>query len=962
MLFQLLFVEGNLIMSIKMKKMTILVQSALGVGIAASLAGLPAYAQQDVEKLERVEVTGSSIRRIQAEGALPVQIITRKDIEKSGAVTVTDLIQAIPAMQGFTVNADSVNGGGGGIATASLRSIGEDYTLVLLNGRRVASSTSGSVVNLNTLPLSAVERVEVLTDGASAIYGADAIAGVVNFILRKNATDGNIEVSTTQPQRAGAANYGISGSKGYGDFDKDGFNILGAFSFDQQDELNALQRNFSKSGKIPFTTPDGQSAALLLDSVNSVPGNIALVRSGGLPAVNFNPYFLANGACPAQTFLSGRNCRFDFASTVQLMAESLRTNYFLTGRKKLGDTASIYAEFMRGEYWTEPRFAPAAQPLVLPLNSPLYARYVVPNLATLGVDPATITRAQMNLRIADAGGRQDRYAYKTNHIVVGADATMLGWDAATSLTHSTTALEQTFKGGYLSGNAFDAIVAANAYDPFLLQGGAVAALAPAVLRGNVTNDKYSLTDLSVKASRPLFKLGGGDAALGAGVDFTRQRYEQNPSAISQGANSLQPDFTDFIIGGGQGNLPFDTKRNVVGIFAELAMPVSKELEFTGAVRRDSYSAAKNAKNFDADGILQGEATQGNKFDNTTFKLGARFQPTKTILVRSSYGTGFRAPTLRNITLPLVDFGSTSREYDCPFPDPTDPLNAGCQPSKTQYNLLLGGNAVTGESGLKAEKSKQWNLGFRIEPSSAFSFGVDYWSIGLTDQIANIPETLAFENPEVYRDLFVVRPDSVSGIPYVTLKQTPINLTASNYRGIDFDTATRFDSRLGKMGFRLGATRLTKAEYEIPGTPGFQTSLGRYGPDQTVGFKWIVKLTGSLDHGDFSHNVSANYKSSYTDSTIIDGDGPNIRVLNADGSLGGNILDLVRQVPSYTTVDWQTKLAVSKQVDFTVGIRNLFDKEPPLSIQDGGSGNQRGYDPRYTDVVGRAFYLKAGVKF
>jgi iron complex outermembrane recepter protein len=990
-------------MSIKMKKMTVLVQSALGVGIAASLVGLPAYAQQDVEKVEKIEVTGSSIRRIQAEGALPVQVITRKDIEKSGAATVTDLIQAIPAMQGFTTNADSVNGGGGGVATASLRSIGANnsvgasYTLVLLNGRRVASSNSGSEVNLNTLPLSAIERVEVLTDGASAIYGADAIAGVVNFITRKSSGEGNIEVSTSQPQRPGASNYSISGSKGFGDLDKDGYNIMGSFSFDEQEQLNALDRSFSRSGKIPFTTPDGKSAALVLDSINSVPGNISVTSKVGglplgaaLPGASFNPYLLSTGACPAQTFKSGNVCRFDFASTVQLVPESSRSTFFLSGRTKLTDSASLFAEYMRGDYWTEPRFAPPAQPLPLlskdratgavTFQSPFYAKYVLPNLAKFGIDPATVSAANMNLRIFDAGGRQDRYKYTTNHLVVGGDAAFLGWDATTSLTQSTTAFEQTFKGGFLSGNAFDAIIANNAYDPFLLAGSSAAALAPAVLKGNVTNDKYSLTDLSVKGSRPLFNLSGGDAAVGTGLAVSRQRYESNPSAISQGANSLQPDFTDVIIGGGQGFLPFDTKRNVVGIFAELAMPFTKEFEVTGAVRRDSYSAAKNAKNFDASGNLQEAATQGNKFDATTYKIGGRLQPNKTVLVRASYGTGFRAPTLGNITAPLTDGGSTGREYDCPFPVATDPLNAGCQSAKTQYNLLTGGNALTGESGLKAEKSKQWNLGFRVEPTSALSFGVDFWNISLTDQIAVIPESLAFENPETYRGLFIVRPDTISKIPYVTLLQTPINLTASNYRGLDFDAATRFDSQLGKMGFRVAATRLLKAEYEIPGTSGFQNSLGKYGPDQTVGFKWIVKLTANLDHGDFAHSLTANYKSGYTDSTIttevdangdpvVDADGneaptngPNVRYINADGSLGGTVLNLVRKVPSYTTFDWQTKYTVSKQVDVTAGIRNMFDRLPPLSIQDGGSGNQRGFDPRYTDVVGRTFYLKAGVKF
>jgi iron complex outermembrane recepter protein len=146
-------------------------------------AALPALAQ---DSTQRIEITGSAIKRIQAEGALPVQVIKREDIEKTGATSVQELIQALPVMQGFTAEGNSVGGGGSGFTGAGLRNQGETKTLVLLNGRRVAPAGSQALtgaqaaVNLNTLPLAAIDRVEVLTDGASALYGSDAIGGVVN--------------------------------------------------------------------------------------------------------------------------------------------------------------------------------------------------------------------------------------------------------------------------------------------------------------------------------------------------------------------------------------------------------------------------------------------------------------------------------------------------------------------------------------------------------------------------------------------------------------------------------------------------------------------------------------------------------------------------------------------------------------------------------------------------------------
>lgn len=154
-----------------------------GVAMGAGMLAQPVFAQDATP--QRIEITGSSIKRIAKEGALPVQTLSRKDIEQTGVTNVADLVASLPAMQGFITSSASVNGGGSGVQTASIHAIGTAYTLVLLNGRRMAPYGTGSAVNLASIPLSAVERVEILTDGASTLYGSDAIAGVINFILKK---------------------------------------------------------------------------------------------------------------------------------------------------------------------------------------------------------------------------------------------------------------------------------------------------------------------------------------------------------------------------------------------------------------------------------------------------------------------------------------------------------------------------------------------------------------------------------------------------------------------------------------------------------------------------------------------------------------------------------------------------------------------------------------------------------
>jgi iron complex outermembrane receptor protein len=271
-------------------------------GVALALATLLAGSvrAQDVTDVQRVEITGSSIKRIAAEGSLPIQTLTLDDIKKSGATSVTELIQNLSSMQGFTTESQSVNGGGGGVTTASLHDLGSKYTLVLLNGHRMASFNTGSEVNLNGIPLSAVERVEVLSDGASALYGSDAIAGVVNFILKKDTTAGNIQAEVDVPQKAGGRSATASISKGFGDISKDHWNVFLAASFDKQQSLNASQRSFSKTGDLKFNDANGAEEVALLSS-NTVPANATVNLSNG-DTIYINPNKLTSGSCAANSY------------------------------------------------------------------------------------------------------------------------------------------------------------------------------------------------------------------------------------------------------------------------------------------------------------------------------------------------------------------------------------------------------------------------------------------------------------------------------------------------------------------------------------------------------------------------------------------------------------------------------------------------------------------------------------
>ena len=935
------------------------------LGGSMLLASLPALAQTT----QRIEITGSSIKRTDAESALPVTVIRREEIERSGFTTAADLIQSLPTMQGFITASKSVNGGGGGVTTASLHSLGSAYTLVLLNGRRLAPYNTGTTVNLNSIPLSMVERVEVLTDGASAIYGADAIAGVVNFILKKNNTDGELALSANVPQKKGGKSGNVSITKGFGNLDTDRFNVMFGLAAEKQQEMNAEDRDFSKTGFIPFTD-QGRNLTTWFSSSNSIPGTVILTdKTGNGDGDGFySPDFLKTGKCGPRTVLRAGVCRFDFSSTVQNTPDSERVSLFGTGRFKLSEAAMLFTEVGLSDYKTKPRFAPPAQPGIF-MTQALVDRHVTPYLAQLGIpagsfypvgDPS-FQGPSINLRVYDAGGRTDEYRTKTAHIVVGAEGALGDIDYTIYGTHSENKFTDTLTSGYLSSNKFNALIANGSFDPLAAGiGTSAAVLAPAVLHQVFDSSKSELDIFSVKASKPLFKLGAGDLALGLGLDAGKQRFVDTPSAIAMGQNALQPTFTDTPIGGSSGALPFDSKRSTTGIYAEVVAPVVKSLELSGAVRYDSFTAVTNSNNFDAAGNPIAAATQGKKASDTTFKFSARFQPTPELLFRGSIGTGFKAPTLNNITNPVQAFGSTGF-HDCPPGLPVN-LRAFCTTVSSEYNLRTGGNPLTNEAGLKPEKSEQWTLGFRVEPDRALSFGVDMWQVKLKDRIDVLPEDVAFSDGAKYGALFSVLPDPVTGRPTLTFTQSPSNLGRASYTGLDFDVTSNAVTPIGKLTSRATATYMIESKYEVTGLPGYQTSLGRIGPDTDATFRWLANLSFSLESGPFTNTINVSLKPGYQDAESTTSSGSEVRVVNANGSIGGRVA-VDRKVSSYSLVDWQGKYQFTKELALTLGIKNLFDEKPPFSIQNlDGTGNMRGFDARYADPLGRQFYLAASYKF
>ena len=939
-------------------------------GLVLGMHAATAQTTAEADNITRVEITGSSIKRIAKEGSLPVQTLTRADIEQSGANNVADLVAQLPSMQGFITSSASVNGNGGGVQTASIHAIGTQYTLVLLNGRRMAPYGTGSAVNLASIPLAAVERVEILTDGASTLYGSDAIAGVINFILKKNQKDLTIEGTFNSPEKAGGKSSNFAISKGFGDLDADGFNIQLSYSHDEQKELNANQRDFARSGVRQFTE-NGKRYATWQTSINSTPANVEVVTAND--DIVLNTDLVNKGACSAaNTFSRGGACRFDYAATVQLLPELKRDSVFANGTMKVGKDTTVFSELVLSKFTNTARYAAAAQPLTVFSTDPVtgvktinnnyigaYNKSVAPLLAGQGINAADATDAFLYYRGADAGGRTDEYRTDAAHFVLGADSSIAGWDVGAAYTHSQNKQIDTALAGYMSGDKFEELVRTGAYNPFTSNTNAATALAPAVLHQELGRTKSKIDVISAHASRELFALPGGNAALGAGADFTKQTYEDNPSRIAMGPGPGNPGWTDVEIGGGTGSQALDASRNNWGAFAELLMPIAKDLEATTAVRYDSYEAVeKHNLSYDSSGKPAQAGKLGDDVAKATYKLALRYTPTQSLLLRGSYGTGFKAPTMNNIADPLKNAGS-SNAFACPVKAP-DPRAVYCRPGSSEYGLLDSGNPASGAGALKAETSKQSTVGFRVEPSPMLSFGLDLWDVKLKNQIRTFSQDQLFGNPVLANQWIAVYADPIQKSNVLVAVRSPLNLASSHFQGLDWDTTFRMAGAAGKASVNWTGTFMLKAEQDVPGV-GTEKSIGRFNSYDDVVFRVISKVVVALRSSDkLTNSMTLNYRSGYQDKPLGEDDAA-VREVNADGSIGA-VVAMDRKVRSYTTLDYQAKLNYIKNLTVTAGVRNLLDEIPPMSIRNSGGGNQVGYDGRYADPLGRTYYVTAQYKF
>lgn len=986
---------------LKMNRLSASLAAAMAAGAFGSFGAGAALAQQAPgQELKRVEITGSAIKRVEAEGALPVQVITRQDIARSGATSVEELVANIPSISsaGGVSNATGAGSSTGGSSTISLRGLGSEKTLVLLNGRRLpgiayGSTGDGAAVNINNIPLAAIERIEVLKDGASSIYGSDAVAGVVNFILTRNFQGVEVGAGFGSPTRSGGGqNRNASVVVGFGNLDSDRFNVTASASFEKDDVLFGRERSFAaKSDVFPFIVGAATGQGNIQGGWNPAAGTVNPTAAdpwatfklpgfaGGGPGAGYGNPLAASGQCDAIRMFDagsvakiadatptggtaiptapgassvGRFCQYDSGGDVGLLPNREAVNLTLNGAFKISSSLEAFGDVVYSQSKVTQIYQPSpvrnsflqtipdpyltsgiAPALLLSPGNPNYATaatYLTNLAAAVGPDvrgASGLSRQQeiLNLigqplaitsRVFDFGPRSNEDTTKLTRVVGGLRGELGAQSYEVAVFANESKLTSVTKTGYFSQSQYaSAVNASTDWNPWsLTQSPAfVNAIAGSSYVGSILSSKTDQVGADARLTGELFALPAGPLMYAAGLQYRREGYQLSPSAAYESGD---------IAGLGGAIVPIDRNRTITSGFGEINAPIVKGLEGTLSLRQDRYNDVGNAD---------------------TYKANLRWQPMASLLVRGGVGTGFRAPTLYELWYPQT------RGTSPQFSDPAFPQQSGAQTTQ-----ITGGNP-----NLKPENSTQQSIGFVLQPIQQLTLSADLWKVKVKDvidqpSVQDVVSRFRLGDPATAG---LVTVDGANQIQ--TVQATRTNLAAADVSGIDIEIASRFMLASGRVDLSLAGTYMRQYDQTSPsgnvskkvGTiteDQIDPVLGRVGvpvlgaDNGGVVLRWKHRLSGTYSTGPWAFTLVQNFYKGYrTADRQYDGE-PNF-------------------VPDQALYDVNVGFTGIKNLRLAVGVKNLFDKDPPQFVP-WSNQFQAGYDINQYDPRGRFVYAAAHYKF
>jgi iron complex outermembrane receptor protein len=913
------------------------VSAALGVAAVLSIGSQQVNAQQ----AERVTITGSNIPRAQTETASPVITLSREAMEASGKATVAEYLQTLSVDGQGSLPTGFGNGFAAGSTAISLRGMGATSTLVLVNGRRMAPfgrADDGQKIftDLSSIPMELVDRIEILMDGASAIYGADAIAGVVNIILRESFNGSTGKFSTGVSQiRKGAQNK-ASLTHGFGNLAADGFNVMlnAELSKSEQIFTRDINRDWIGKGDLrPWGY--GLESAGGFNAGNNPASNVR--RQPPMGAVR-NPVTGVYQALPGcaqfskttdQTGVAPGGCLYyqDQFRSMQPAIDSI--NLFGRVTWQLSDGKKAYAEVGFNNQQTE-FYAGSGGTSVTPiplsfLGAANYAsgstltngRVIAPILiaATHPDNPFGVA-TRLRYQAWDVGPDRRQTDNSAMRAAFGLTGNAWGWDYNTAYSHSESSLDLKFKNA-LNMSVVRAALSDPASQYFPYRIGVNAGLNPASLYSAMRVDLLSVNKtkmdvLDIRGSRDLMQLAGGPMSLAAGAEYRRESYDSPPfPGTVDGSVSVS-----YV--GSQGT------QHVAAVYAEALAPVHKMLELSAALRHDNY----------------------DHFNSTTPKLGIKFTPVRQLALRGTYSEGFRAPGATESS-PASQSAGTATARD-PVRCPVTGAAADCAAS---FALITSGNPS-----IKPEKSKGYTLGAVWDPTPNTGFSLDWWKIQRTDEINQMTLVNAAALPPCTQ----VRQDNdLPGIPcsgtLVGAFAPYMNSARSDLRGVDVGFRQRFNlGEYGKAAFELRWSHLVSWQRtEVDGSSvEYAGTHGNCDISNCIGTpKEKVNAALTWDKGNWRVTGLVNWRSSFENK---DFKGADCAVTYADGTdaPGGC------KIAAFWTTDISVRWEPEKSLQIFGSVQNLFDKVAPLDPYTYGA---LGYNPMdYSGAIGRFF--KVGLRY
>lgn len=918
-------------------------RSRISTAAALAASGLAllatgAYAQ---DSSQRVEVTGSRIKRTDTETASPVQVLSRDDIERTGKQSIQEVLRGLTSDGVGSIPSSFSNGFASGSAAVSLRGLGVNSTLVLVNGRRMttyglADDGTRNFVDVNSIPLEAIDRIEVLKDGASAIYGADAVGGVVNIILRKNYTGGSIGGSYGQTGKSDGQTTRAYGSIGVGNLDTDKFNVFATLEASQQKNIWSRDRGFigqtdlRSLGYYDVTNGASRPYFGLGPSSNSPYGTTRSAAGGGA-RVNIIP-------CPGLQDPGTGLCRYNGRDEQEVQPAIDRVNLFVRGTLQFSSSLNAYAEF--GFFNTKSKAngtlgANNDGGVFLPgdLNNPLFIHSFMTLPASHPDNTFGVNRSLFIVPY-ELGGRDQKTDNKVYRLVEGLQGNAFGWDFDVGASYIKSRLIDTHT-GFINYDVMQAALNNGTYrinrpsltSPSLTDPAVLAAISPRLESSPVNTIK----SIDAKVSRELTNLPGGPLGLAMGAEV---RWEAADSPPVPGTD------TASIVG--LGYSAFSAARRVEAMYGELNAPVAKWLELNGAVRYDHYS----------------------DFGGTTNpKVGFKVKPMDQFAVRGTYSEAFRAPG-------PAETGGSSFGF-------------------TTYGILSQGRA-----GIKPETAKSYTLGLVLEPMAGTSATLDYWRVDRKNEIVqadpasiigNLP-TAGTPNSKIAGALpgSFIYYDANGDIGTVTGFFD--NAAKTKTDGFDVELRHRMSlGEAGKLSGQLNWTHVNKYERTDPFGTTFEYA-GTHGPlVQSAGGgapKDRMTLTMTWDRGPWAVTGAVNYIGPIKmidhkgETTPSDGAGsgtitnPNTGVTYPDNGqyncgvfdVNGNIYGGCK-LPAFTTFDLFAKWTPMKNLDINFSVQNLFDKKAPfdpyLVLSYGINYNQTWHQ---AGAIGRFFTVGAKYSF